>query len=69
MSDLVGNPDCWFSHAKAQIFRCDTGSCIVMKPGPGYKLIEPRGKNTDPPGFQPRPTQTKLYSYRMKFQI
>ena len=20
MSDLVGNPDCWFSHAKAQMF-------------------------------------------------
>ena len=38
MSDLVGNPDCWFSHAKDQILLRDV--CIdIIEP--------PRGKTNN----------------------
>ena len=32
MSDLVGNPNCWFSHTKAQISNisvCNSKSCLT----------------------------------------
>ena len=33
MSDLVGNPDCWFSHAKAQMQKLRTQiSCAADLP-------------------------------------
>ena len=79
MSDLVGNPNCWFSHAQAQMkislikyehipltfknMKNETNSILNTK-----VKTEPRREKTGLRGFRPGLTQTGLYKLRKELE-
>ena len=65
MSNLVGNPDYWFSHGKAEFFKLcaesyfiDTDTMMSVS-----HIRESRREKTALKDFLPCQTQTDLYSF------
>ena len=56
VSDLVGNPEDWFSHNEAH-FNGASASDFELD------TFEPRCEKTDHRGFRPGPTQNRLYNH------
>ena len=67
MSDVIGNQDCWFHHAK-DLFYVMPGITFSFPPGVVVSMTEPLREKTNNLGFRLFPTQASLYSHRRRLE-